>query len=259
MFAHFIINLFITHIGARAETLRFQGRDHLMAIIISFRGNRADNNLLGRQPKRHFTGIAFQHNADKTFQCAQHGAVQHHRTMLIAVFADISRIQPLGQHKVELQRAALPSPANRIAQMIFNFRAVKRPLARQFFPFQTRRGQGFAQAAFGAVPNIVLTGAHIGPQRQLYRYIFKTQIRIDLCHQPAKIDRLRNNLIFAAENMRVILRHLPHPHQPVQRAMRLIAMTAAKLGHAYRQVAIGFNALFKNLHMRRTIHRLNGH
>ena len=59
--------------------------------------------------------------------------------------------------------------------------------------------------------------------------------------------------------MRVILCHLPHAHQPVQRAMRLIAVTAAELGHANGQVAIRFNALFENLHMGRAIHRLDSH
>ena len=185
--------------------------------------------------------------------------MQHDRPVLIAVLANISRVQSLGQNKVELQRAALPSPANRIAQMIFNLRPVKSPLARQFFPFKANFAQRIAKPLLGAVPNIVFTGAHIRTQRQFDRDIFKTQIRIDLRHQSAKIDRLGNNLIFAAENMRVILRHLPHPHQPVQRAMRLIAVTAAKLGHAYRQVAIRLNALFENLHMGRAVHRLDGH
>ena len=238
MFTHFVIDFLIARIGARPQALRLQRCHHLMRIIIRIGDNRANDNLFGCQPKRHFAGIAFNHHAEEALHRAQHGAVQHHRTVLIAILANISGVQTLRQHKVELQRAALPCAANCIAQVIFDFRAVKRALIGQFFPIEADFCQRVAQALLGAIPDRIITGPHIGAQRQLDRHIGEAQILVDLCHQPAKINGFRNNLVFAAENMRVILRHLAHPHQAVQRAMRLVAVTAAKFGHAYRQVAI---------------------
>ena len=179
--------------------------------------------------------------------------------MLFAIHADITRTQALGQHKIQLQRAALPGASDGIAKVIFNLRAVKRALARQFFPLQANGCQCVAQAVFGPVPNRVITRAHVGPQGQLDRNIVKAEVFINLRDQSAKPNRFINNLVFAAENMRIILRHLAHPHKPVQRAMSFIAVATSEFGHADGQVAIAFNALFENLHMRRTIHRLQSH
>jgi hypothetical protein len=36
----------------------------------------------------------------------------------------------------------------------------------------------------------------------------------------------------------VVLRELAHAHDAVQRAVRLVAVAAAELGHAQRQVAV---------------------
>ncbi len=71
--------------------------------------------------------------------------------------------------------------------------------------------------------------------------------------------RLRLDLFFRAEDMRVVLRHLAHAHEAVQRAMRFVAVAAAELRHAHRQVAIGRDALIEDLHMRRAVHRLDRH
>ena len=259
MLAYFVIDFFVARVRVCTQTLCFERRDNVMCVIIGFGGNRANHHLLRCQPQRHFAGIAFDHNADEPLQRAQHRAVQHDRHVLFAILANIARAQTFGQHKIQLQRAALPGAPNGIAQVIFNLRPVKRALARQLFPLKTNRCQRIAQAALGPVPHRVITGARVGPQGQLDRNIVKAEVFINLRNQPAKRDRFINNLVFAAENMRVILRHLAHPHQPVQRAMGLIAVATPKFGHTNGQVAIAFNALFENLHMRRTIHRLQSH
>ena len=59
--------------------------------------------------------------------------------------------------------------------------------------------------------------------------------------------------------MRVVLGELAHPHDAVQRAVRLVAVAAAELGHADRQVAIAVDALLEDQDVRRAVHRLQRH
>ena len=56
--------------------------------------------------------------------------------------------------------------------------------------------------------------------------------------------------------MRVVLGEAAHPHQPVHRARRLVAMHHAEFGQPQRQVAIALQAVLEDLHMAGTVHRL---
>jgi hypothetical protein len=56
--------------------------------------------------------------------------------------------------------------------------------------------------------------------------------------------------------MRVVLGEAAHAHQPVQRAMRLVAVAGAELGQPQRQVAVGFEPLVEDLHVAGAVHRL---
>ena len=58
---------------------------------------------------------------------------------------------------------------------------------------------------------------------------------------------------------RVVLGELAHPHDAVQRAVRLVAVAAAELGQADRQVAIAGDALLEDQDVRRAVHRLQRH
>ena len=68
-------------------------------------------------------------HADEALQRAEDRPVQHDRPVLLAVLADIGRVQPLGQHEVELQGAALPVAADRVAQDELELGAVEGALA----------------------------------------------------------------------------------------------------------------------------------
>ena len=58
--------------------------------------------------------------------------------------------------------------------------------------------------------------------------------------------------------MRVVLGEGANPHQPMQRAGRLIAMDHTEFGHAQRQFAIRPQAVLENLDVARAVHRLDG-
>lgn len=69
---------------------------------------------------------------------------------------------------------------------------------------------------------------------------------------------LFHDLLFGTEDVGIILGEAPYPHQAVQGTGRLVAVAGAELGHAQRQIAVGFQALVEDLHVARAVHRLDG-
>ena len=65
-----------------------------------------------------------------------------------------------------------------------------------------------------------------------------------------------HDLVFGAEDMRVVLGEGAHPHHAVDRARRLVAMHDAEFGDLHRQVAIGLQAVLEDLDMAGAVHRL---
>src|SRR5690606_7551368 len=72
-----------------------------------------------------------------------------------------------------------------------------------------------------------------------------------------EIRRLGLHLLFGAEDMRVILSKTTYPHDAVQRARWLIAVTGTELGQAQRQLAVALQTLVVHLNMTRAVHRLD--
>ena len=99
------------------------------------------------------------------------------------------------------------------------------------------RDHGVAQFILGLVPIGIAAEALLGAQRQLDR-IGEAEILVDPVGQRAEILHFVHDLVFAAEDMRIVLRELAHAHQPVQRAVRFVAVAAAIFVDAQRQVAV---------------------
>ena len=78
----------------------------------------------------------------------------------------------------------------------------------------------------------------LGPQRQLDRIIVEAEVAVDAVEQVAEGAHLLDDLVLAAEDVRVVLGELAHAHEAVQRAVRLVAVAAAELGEPQRQVAV---------------------
>ena len=176
-------------------------------------------------------------DADEALESAKNGAVQHHRTVLFAVFADVTGVQTLGQHAVRLDRADLPSAADRVGQVEFELGRVERAFARQFFPAEFfGRAAGFphrvAQLLLGLVPHFVGAEALLGAQRELDRVFVEPEIVVDAVEQVAEVAHLAHQLVLAHEDVRVVLSELAHAHDAVERAVRLVPVAAAELRHA---------------------------
>ncbi|MNS68801.1 hypothetical protein D3C72_1020910 [compost metagenome] len=201
--------------------------------------------------------MVFQQDAQEALERTQNRAVQHDRALARVVLRDVLGTQALRQHQVKLQRAALPRTADRVLDVVFHLRAVERALARQLFPFHAARAQRQAQAFLGVVPDLVRAGALFGAQRQLHRNVLEAEVVVDRERQFVEGLGLRHDLLFRAEDVRIILHKAAHAHQPVQRARRLVAVAGAELGQAQRQVAVRTQAVVEDLHMARAVHRLD--
>ena len=121
-------------------------------------------------------------DADEALERAEDRAVEHHRAVLLAVLADVAGVEPLGQHRVGLDRADLPGAADRVGQVELELGRVESALARQLFPAEflgvaAGGGDRVAQHLLGPVPHLVGAEALVGAQRQLDRILSKPRSR----------------------------------------------------------------------------------
>ena len=70
-------------------------------------------------------------DADEALERAEDRAVEHDRAVALAILADIARVEPLGQHRVGLDRADLPRPPDRVGQVELELGRVEGALAGQ--------------------------------------------------------------------------------------------------------------------------------
>ena len=254
--AHLVVNLLVAGVHLGADAGGVQRVANLDRIGVRIRRDRRHDGLHGRHPHRHAPGIVLDQDADKAFERSQDRAVQHDGAVFLAVLADIRRVQPFGQHEIHLQGAALPVAADGVAQHEFELGAVKRAFARVQRIVQPRRLDRFGQCCFGTVPYGVLAGAGFGPVGKLDDDFFEAAILVNAEQQFTECFGLRRDLVLGAEDMCIVLRKRPHPHQPVQCARWLIPMARPEFGHAQRQLAIAGHALAEYLDVAGAVHRL---
>ncbi|MNL17985.1 hypothetical protein D3C87_1391080 [compost metagenome] len=142
--------------------------------------------------------------------------------------------------------------------MEFELGRVEGPLALRDLEIIARGAQCVAQGLLGRIPTLDRAAELFRPRGELDDDILKAHVPIDRIEQMHEMLGFGLDLVLTAENMRIVLRHLPHAHQPMQRAVSLVAVTATEFRHAQREIAVGLDALIEDLHMCRTVHRLEG-
>src|SRR6185437_3644394 len=103
--------------------------------------------------------VMLDQDADKPLHRAEDRAVQHHRGVPRPVLADIGGAEAAGHAVVELERAALPVAAERVAEVEFELRAVEGALAGSQRVAEARRLDGIPEAFLGVVPGLVAADA----------------------------------------------------------------------------------------------------
>ena len=162
---------------------------------------------------------------------SEQSTVQHDRTMTLAIFANISRVETLWQREINLQRSALPISANRIAKHEFKLRAIKRPLAWIDAVWQACRLERVHERGLRLVPNIIIADAGFWPVREFDAHVLEPEILVDIEHQIDDFQTLILKLIWRTENVGIILCEMTHAHHAMQGPGRLIAVHLAELCH----------------------------
>ena len=85
----------------------------------------------------------------------------------------------------------------------------------------------------------------------------ETELLVNTNQQFIECARFANDLIFGAENMRIILYKTANTHQSMQCTTRLIAMARTKFSQTHRQITVRAQAVIENLNMSGTVHRFN--
>ena len=151
-------------------------------------------------------------NAEEPFNGAEQRAVQHNRLVLFAVFADIGNVKTLRQVHVDLNCAALPFAADGVAEDEFQFRTVESALAFVDFILVAMLFQCARQRLFGNIPDFVGTDTLFRTGRKVNLYLVKAEVLIDVKNQLHCRDAFFFHLFGRAEDVRIVLRELAHPH-----------------------------------------------
>src|SRR4029077_16234394 len=158
--AYLVADLLVAAVENAPEPGSLAFPHHVLAVTGRFFSNRGDDDLHRCQPQGKAAGIVLDQDADEALERAEDCSVQHRGAVRGAILANIARLEPLRQDKVELQGAALPVPAERVAQNELELGAIKGPLPRIERVGQARRLDRIAEPSLGAVPDLVRAGAH---------------------------------------------------------------------------------------------------
>ena len=105
--------------------------------------------------------------------------MQHNRSVAAAILADINGAEPFRHHEIKLQRAALPLPAERVAQMEFKLRAVEGAFAGTVGIGKPGLFDRRFQVPLGAVPDGVAADPLRRPVGEFDLDILEAEIAVD--------------------------------------------------------------------------------
>src|SRR6516225_5107606 len=255
--AHLVADLLVAGVELDPEPGRRTFQGDLCRILRGLGSDRRDNHLKRRQPQRKTSGIMLDQYGDKPFHRAENRPVNHHRGMAPAILADIDGPEPSRHIEIELDRAALPLAAERVAKVELEFRPVKRALARVERIGEAGRLDRRFQIALGAVPDRITADPYGRPVSKFDLDILEAEVSVDRQQQLAAGDRFSGDLVFGAEDMRIILDEAAHPHQPMQGARRLVAVAAAEFGQPQRKFSVTPETVAEDQNVARAVHRLD--
>ena len=209
-----------------------------------------------RKPAGESTGIVLNQDADKALNGAVNHAVQHDRTMLLAVLPHIGEIELLRHQHIKLNRAALPGTANGIFQMEIYFRAVESAVSFIHHIFQAAMLQGILQRRRGLLPDLI--GAHgILRARGELRLVGQAEGGIHLIEQVNGVLYFLLNHRRRDKEMGIILGEVADAEQAVQGTGKLMAVYQAKLTETQGQVAVAVGMGLVDQHTPRAVHGLH--
>src|SRR6516162_3923200 len=255
--AHLVADLLVAGVELDPEPGRRTFQGDLCRILRGLGSDRRDNHLKRRQPQRKTSGIMLDQYGDKPFHRAENRPVNHHRGMAPAILADIDGPEPSRHIEIELDRAALPLAAERVAKVELEFRPVKRALSGVERIGEAGRLDRRFQIMLGPVPDRIAADPYGRPVSEFDLDILEAEVSVDRQQQLAAGDRFSGDLVFRAEDMCVVLDEATDPHQPMQRARRLVPVAAAEFRQPQWKLAVAPETVAEDQHMARAVHRLD--
>ena len=140
--------------------------------------------------------------------------MQHHWTLITTtVLIDVADIKALWKVHIDLQRAALPVPTDRVTKNELKLGTVEGTLTWEKDVVQAHNVECITQRALELIPNLITTDAVLRSRRQLDNDIVKTEILVDIEHQFHDVDTLLLHLLLGTVDVRIVLREVTHTHQ----------------------------------------------
>ncbi len=127
--ADLITNLLLPLVHLDAQPGRRQPLSHGPGVVEVAIRNRQHHHLHGRQPQRERPGVVLDQQGDEPLEAAEDRPVDDDRLVLGVVGADVLQPEPLRDLIVELNRRALPLPADRVGDVEVDLRPVERAVA----------------------------------------------------------------------------------------------------------------------------------
>ena len=220
-------------------------------------GDGEDADLLGRQPERERPGEVLDEEPDEPLQRPEDRTVDHHRPVRPVVGPGVLEPEPLRLLVVELDRGALPLPADGVVELDVDLGAVERPAALVEAVGDAAALERALERPLRHVPRRVVAQLLLGPRRQVEAVLQAERLPHHELHDVEQAEDLFLDLILAQEDVRVVHREPAHPQHAVQRPRALVAIHIGDLGEPDRQVAIA--ALLRRVDedVHRAVHRLH--
>ena len=201
-------------------------------MVVGIRDDRGHDRLNRGEPQGKVARVVLEENPGEALERAEQGSMEHHRSVLAAVLADVGRPQPLRQVEVHLEGAALPVTSDRVAQDELELGAVEGPLAGIDGEVEPGGFDRRPERRLGPVPDLVRSDPPFRPVGELDVHVLEAEITVDAQDELAHPPALVGDLLRGAEDVGVVLGERAHPQEPVEGAGRLEAVHLPELAHA---------------------------
>src|ERR1051326_3624660 len=254
--ADFGAELFVRLVDLGADARGAQLGQHLAAVVRELFGEREDDGLHGGEPEGERAGEVLDDDADEALERSEDRAVDHHRAVLGVVGADVLELEALGEVVVDLHRAELPRPADRVGHLVLELRAVERALAGVDVIADAVLLQPVLQSRLRGVPPRVGAEPFLGAGGEGDADVGEAEYRVHLLDQVQLTVDLPLELLGRDEEVRVVLRERAHAHEASGHAAALVAVQPREVGQADRQGAVRAALHRVDLRVAGAVHRL---
>jgi hypothetical protein len=176
MLADFKADLFISQVGLGTKSALIESFFNFSSKIGLFISDIHDHCLSRRQPRRERTFVVLDQDTDEPFERSKDRAVQHNRVLAAVVFGDIFGSKTDRQVEIELQGTTLPDTTQTIFQRKLNLRTVEGAFTRLQIVRRPALSSAEANAAFGAIPQLIGTHALFRTSGQLQLDVLEAEV-----------------------------------------------------------------------------------